>query len=104
MIDGLARSTGILTLAATLLGATAAVAQPATEFFAGKTIRLVIATGAGASYDVFGRLVARHMGEFLPGKPTFIAENMPGADGIKAANYLYAVAPKDGTVLATFNS
>jgi tripartite-type tricarboxylate transporter receptor subunit TctC len=90
-------------LFAALLAAPAAAESPA-EFFQGKTIRVIIATGAGASYDVFGRLVARHMGAFIPGRPTLIAENMPGADGIKAANYLYAAAPKDGTVLATFNS
>jgi tripartite-type tricarboxylate transporter receptor subunit TctC len=95
-----------LLIAAGIAAATIAPAasQTPSEFFQGKTIRVIIATGAGASYDVFGRLVARHLGEFLPGKPSLIAENMPGADGIKAANYLFSVAPKDGTVIATFNS
>lgn len=94
----------VFAIFAVALAGSSVSAQSPVDFFQGKTIRIVIATGAGASYDVFGRLVARHMSGFLPGKPNLIAENMPGADGIKAANYLYSVAPKDGTVIATFNS
>src|SRR5262245_47678197 len=70
------------------------------EFFKGKTINFVIATAPGGGYDTYSRLIARHIGRFLPGQPSVMAQNMPGAAGIRAANYLYNVAPKDGTVIA----
>jgi tripartite-type tricarboxylate transporter receptor subunit TctC len=74
------------------------VAQP--DFsYAGKTINLYIGFAPGGSYDFYGRLVARYMGKHLPGNPTIIAQNMPGAGSLLAANYLYKVAPKDGTAL-----
>jgi tripartite-type tricarboxylate transporter receptor subunit TctC len=74
------------------------------DFYAGKQIRVIVGTGAGGGYDTWARLVARHLGEHIPGKPTIIVENMPGASGIKAVNYLYEAAPKDGSVLASFNN
>src|SRR5262249_38964334 len=64
------------------------------------TINFVIATAPGGGYDTYSRLIARHIGRFLPGQPSVVAQNMPGAAGIRAANYLYNVAPKDGTVIA----
>jgi tripartite-type tricarboxylate transporter receptor subunit TctC len=67
--------------------------------FAGKTITIYIGYTAGGSYDLYGRLVSRHLGAHLPGRPTVVAENMPGAGSLKAANYLYKVAPHDGTAL-----
>jgi tripartite-type tricarboxylate transporter receptor subunit TctC len=67
--------------------------------FARKTITIYIGNTAGGTYDLMGRLVARHLGLFLPGNPTVIAENMPGAGSLRAANYIYNVAPKDGTAL-----
>jgi tripartite-type tricarboxylate transporter receptor subunit TctC len=70
------------------------------EFYRGKTVRLVIGYGAGGGYDVYGKFFARYLGEHIPGKPTVIAQNMPGAGSRSAANWLYKVAPKDGTVLA----
>jgi tripartite-type tricarboxylate transporter receptor subunit TctC len=85
--------------AATLVAAHQATAQPAAPFYAGKTITLYIGFGPGGSYDFYGHLVARHLGRFIPGKPILVAENMPGAGSFKAANYLYAVAPKDGTAM-----
>jgi tripartite-type tricarboxylate transporter receptor subunit TctC len=81
--------------------ASSAAAQ---DFYAAKQIRVIVGTGAGGGYDTWARLVARHLGEHIPGKPTIIVENMPGASGIKAVNYLYEAAPKDGTVLASFNN
>jgi len=78
-------------------------AASADDYFKGKTIHLVVGTPPGGGYDTYGRLVARYLGDFIPGKPAVIASNMPGASGVKAAYYLYAVAPKDGTVIATFN-
>ena len=78
---------------------------PAQEnFYAGKTIRIIVGTGSGGGYDGAARLMARYLGKHIPGDPTFVVENMPGASGIKATNYLYEAAPKDGTVIATVNN
>jgi len=77
----------------------AAAAQSVEQFYKGKTVNLYIGFAAGGSYDYYGRLVARHMGKHLPGQPTVVAQSMPGAGSFKAANYLYAVAPKDGTAI-----
>jgi len=82
-----------------LLAAPAADAQPADSFFARKTITINIGYTAGGSYDLYGRMVARHLGKHIPGQPTVVAQNMPGAGSMKAANYTYEVAPKDGTAL-----
>src|SRR4051794_24396467 len=67
--------------------------------FQGKTIEIIHSAAAGDSYDTLSRLVGRHMGRYLPGNPTFVVKSMPGAGGILAANHLYNVAPKDGTVI-----
>jgi tripartite-type tricarboxylate transporter receptor subunit TctC len=69
------------------------------QSFAGKTINLAIGYPPGSGNDILGRLVARHIGKHIPGKPTVVPQNMPGAGSFKAANYLYAAAPKDGTML-----
>jgi tripartite-type tricarboxylate transporter receptor subunit TctC len=71
--------------------------------FKGKTIRLVVATPPGGGYDTYGRLVARHLGELLPGQPNITVLNMPGASGMNATTWLYTQAPRDGSVIATFN-
>ena len=73
-------------------------AQPAVDF-RGKTITFVISFEAGGPYDLYGRLVARYLGPHLPGSPTVVVQNMPGAGGMLGINYLYNVAPKDGTAL-----
>ena len=73
-------------------------------FYAGKQVRLVIGFGAGGSYDLYGQLVARHIGKFLPGNPTIVPESMPTAGSMNAVNYLYNVAPRDGTVIGTVAS
>jgi tripartite-type tricarboxylate transporter receptor subunit TctC len=78
--------------------ATALHAQGA-EIFAGKTITIYVGYTAGGSYDLYGRLAARHLGAHLPGHPSVVVQNMPGAGSLKAANYLYEVAPRDGTAL-----
>jgi tripartite-type tricarboxylate transporter receptor subunit TctC len=75
-----------------------ALAQPAS--LAGKTVTLVIGFGAGGGYDLWGRLVARHVAKHLPGNPTVVPQNMPGAGSYVAASHIYAAAPKDGTVFA----
>jgi tripartite-type tricarboxylate transporter receptor subunit TctC len=89
-----------------LLAATAAMltgplahAQPPEPFFARKTVTIYIGYTAGGSYDLYARLIARHLGKHIPGNPTVVAQNMPGAGSMKAANYVYQVAPKDGTAL-----
>lgn len=80
----------------------AAVAQ---GFFKGKTMTILIGSRAGGSYDAYARLMARHMGRYLPGIPVIVPKNMPGAAGTRTANYLYNVAPKDGTYMgATLNT
>jgi tripartite-type tricarboxylate transporter receptor subunit TctC len=84
-----------LALALALPGS--ALAQSADQFYKGKTLNLYIGFAAGGSYDFYGRLLARHMGKHLPGQPNVVAQSMPGAGSFKAANFLYAVAPKDGT-------
>ena len=77
---------------ALVLLAEQAAAQPAEQFFARKTVTITIGYTAGGSYDLYGRMVARHLGKHIPGQPTLIAQNMPGAGSLKAANYLYEVA------------
>jgi tripartite-type tricarboxylate transporter receptor subunit TctC len=72
----------------------------ADDFYKGKTIKLYIGSGPGGGYDLFGRLVARHLGAHLPGSPTLTPQNMPGAGSILAANHMYNTAPKDGLSLA----
>jgi tripartite-type tricarboxylate transporter receptor subunit TctC len=99
------RASLILILGAALSVVGAALWMPAAqaaagEFYAGKTIEIIVPSGAGAdSYDTLSRLVARHIGRHLAGNPNVIVENMPGAGGIRAANQLYNVAPRDGTVI-----
>jgi tripartite-type tricarboxylate transporter receptor subunit TctC len=68
-------------------------------FYRGKTIRLVLSTGVGGGYAVYGRALARHLPEHIDGHPSIIVETMPGAGGVKAANWLYAQAPRDGSVI-----
>ena len=78
----------------------AAAAQGAGQFFKGKTINLYIGFGPGGTYDYYGRLVARFIGRHIPGEPTVVAQSMPGSGGLRAANYLFSAAPKDGTAVA----
>ncbi len=75
-------------------------AQTPAEFYRGKSLSLIIPNAPGGSFDLYARLVAAHLGQFIPGHPSIIPQNMPGAGGMQAANYLYALAPKDGSVLA----
>jgi tripartite-type tricarboxylate transporter receptor subunit TctC len=89
----------LLAAAAAMLVASLAHAQSAEPFFARKTITIYIGYTAGGSYDLYARLIARHLGKHVPGNPTVVAQNMPGAGSMKAANYVYQVAPKDGTAL-----
>ncbi|MDH3242032.1 MAG: hypothetical protein OEO83_15360 [Alphaproteobacteria bacterium] len=86
-----------------LLASVPAQAETVAEFYKDKTITFIIGTAPGGTYDAWARLIARHWPDHLPGKPNFIAKNLPGAGGIKASNYLFNVAPKDGSVIGTFS-
>jgi len=90
-------------IALSLLTALGATATQADDYFKGKTIRLVVGAPPGGGYDTYGRVVARHLAEYLPGHPTVVVINMVGASGMNATTWLYTQAPRDGTVIATFN-
>jgi tripartite-type tricarboxylate transporter receptor subunit TctC len=76
-----------------------AQAQSNEGMFARKTVTIYIGNTSGGSYDLYGRVLARYLGKHLPGNPTVVATNMPGAGTLRAANYIYDVAPKDGTAI-----
>ncbi len=85
---------------------TAATADPnaaIAAFYQGKTVRVIVGLEAGGGFDTTARLLARHMGKYIPGNPTLVVENMPGAGSRVAANWLYEVGEKDGTVFGIFN-
>ena len=88
-------------LLAIILGAALAVPAQAQEFYKGKELVVVIGSDAGAGYDAYGRLIGKHLVNHLPGKPTFVARNMPGAGGRRGFSYIYNVAPKDGATIGT---
>jgi tripartite-type tricarboxylate transporter receptor subunit TctC len=88
---------GLALAAAALL--LAAPASQAEDFYKGKTLNLIISTGVGGSNNLNARLLLRHMVKHIPGNPDFVAKNMPGGGHVRAANYLYNVAPKDGTYI-----
>src|SRR5262245_42580061 len=91
-------------LALSLTANSAAIAQSPADFYRGKKIALIVAASTGGGYDTYGRTVARHLGEHIPGKPTVIVQNMPAAGGLGAANHTFNVAPKDGTVITLFQN
>ena len=89
-----------------ILSWTSAQAQDAGSagrFYQGKQIGIVVYSDAGSTYDLYARLLGRHMGKHIPGNPAMVAQNMPGAGGLKATEYLYNIAPKDGTVIGTIS-
>jgi tripartite-type tricarboxylate transporter receptor subunit TctC len=80
----------------------AAHADPVTDFYTGKTLRIMVGFGPGGGYDLYARTLGRYLGKYIPGGPTVLVQNMPGAGSLKVVNWLYNAAPRDGTVLATF--
>src|SRR3954466_3046253 len=74
------------------------------DFYRGKTITIIIPIGPGGAYDAYARLISPHLPKQLPGNPTIVARNMPGAGGVIASNYLYNVGPQDGTTLSIITS
>jgi tripartite-type tricarboxylate transporter receptor subunit TctC len=96
---------GIAAFAVLLLGIAycPAWADPVADFYRGKTIKLYISSTPGAGYDIYARLLARFMGEHIPGRPAILPQNMPGAEGRIAAAYIYNVTAKDGLSLGALN-
>src|SRR5260370_25037061 len=72
------------------------------DFYKGKTVSLIIGYSVGGGYDLYGRLLARHMAKYIPGRPTIVPQNLTGASSLRAASFLYSAAPQDGTVFGTF--
>jgi tripartite-type tricarboxylate transporter receptor subunit TctC len=95
---------GAALLLALVLGPAIAATAEDDDFYRGKTVSLIIPIGTGGAYDAYGRLVARYIARQLPGNPTIVPRNMPGAGGSIASNYLYNLAPQDGTTLAIITS
>ena len=78
-----------------------AQSQPVEDFYRSRTITILVGFTAGGGYDLYARLLARHIGRHIAGSPAILVQNMPGAGSLKATQSVYSVAPKDGTVLAT---
>jgi tripartite-type tricarboxylate transporter receptor subunit TctC len=94
---------GAVTVMAMLLAALPVRAQNVEQFYRGRVVHLYIGFSVGGGYDVYGRLVARHIGRHIAGRPTVIPINMEGAGSVRAANWLYNVAPRDGSVIGIIN-
>ena len=84
----------------TLISSISLAAGP---FYEGKTIRIIVGFSPGGGYDIYARAIARHMGKHIPGNPTIIVENMPGAGSLISANHLYRVAKPDGLTIGHFS-
>jgi tripartite-type tricarboxylate transporter receptor subunit TctC len=94
----------LVLVAAAMVPNGAARADAVADFYKGKTVTIHIGFGPGGGYDTTTRLFARHLSRHIPGNPTIVSQNMPGAGSMKAANFLFNAAPKDGTQLAVFAS
>lgn len=99
MISSKLRPFGAAALLMLTTTAVAAQTDAAAEFYRGKSITLLVASGAGGGYDFFARALAKHMSRHIPGHPTLVVQNMPGAGGARMVNTLYNVSAQDGTVL-----
>jgi len=100
---GALRGTAALVFALLLMPTPLLAAESVADFYHGKNISFVIGYPPGSGYDVYARALARHLGNHIPGKPTIVPENMPGAGSLKAANYVYNIAPKDGSAIGAIN-
>jgi tripartite-type tricarboxylate transporter receptor subunit TctC len=92
------RGLAVLAGATLIVGGERAVAS---DFYAGKTVNFIVGTDVGGGFSIYGRVLSRHLGRFIPGAPTLVMKNMPGAGGATASAYLYRIAPKDGTVIGS---
>src|SRR5262249_42162593 len=88
-------------IAALALAPATAGAQTPADFYKGRNVDLYIGYSVGGAYDLYARVIARHLGKHIPGNPTIVPKNMDGAGSLRLANWLYKVGPKDGTVLGT---
>ena len=88
---------GMAALAVPLMSGSAS-ADSVSDFYKGRTVTLMISAGAGGGYDLYARTVGRHIGRHIPGNPSIVAQNRPGAGGLVLANYMYNIVPKDGSV------
>ena len=98
------RSAAMAAVVVVLAPAGPAAGEDAASFYAGKSIELVIGYPPAGSNDIYGRITARHLGKYIPGQPSIIVRNMPGAGSLVAANHIYNRAPKDGTVLGVVSA
>jgi tripartite-type tricarboxylate transporter receptor subunit TctC len=96
------RTYAALLVGAVLTSTPAAAQQSVADFYAGKSITVLIGFSTGGGYDLYARMLARYMGRHIPGNPKMLPQNMPGAGSLRAVNYLYSVAPKDGTAIGHF--
>jgi tripartite-type tricarboxylate transporter receptor subunit TctC len=94
----------LATAGALLLSFPALAAEDPEAFYKGKQIHLIASTDPGGLYDIYGRLFAPFLADHIPGHPTIVVQNMPGAGGLKMVNYIYNTAPKDGTVIGATHS
>lgn len=85
-----------------LAALTSASADDVADFYRGRSLTMIVGYSAGGGYDIYARTIARYMGDHIPGSPKIVVQNMPGAGSIASANYLYGVAPRDGSVFGTF--
>ena len=94
--------TTALVLLSLVLQPSEQLAHSAAPFYEGKAIRIIVGTSPGGGYDTYTRLIARHFGKYIPGKPTIVVDNMPGAGGLVSANHLFKVAKPDGLTIGHF--
>ena len=96
----------LLALSTTLIAVTAVGSGRSVEaqsFYEGKTVRIIVGLAPGGGFDTYARVIARHMGKHIPGNPSFVVENMPGAGSLISANHIYRVAKPDGLTIGKFN-
>jgi len=93
----------LATAALSIVGTAPSAAQDPAAFYRGKIVRIVVGFSSGGGYDVYARVLARHIGRYIPGNPTVVVQNMPGAASLKSVQYLTTGAASDGTLITTFN-
>jgi len=93
----------LATVTCCIAGTAPSTAQDPAAFYRGKTLRIVVGFSSGGGYDVYARVLARHIGRYIPGNPTVVVQNMPGAASLKSVQFLTTGAPTDGTLITTFN-
>lgn len=102
-MSGLRQVAAVLAIAAGLASGEGTRADAISDFYGGRTVNIIVGFGPGGGYDQYARTLARFLGKHIPGEPAVVVQNMDGAGSVRAANHVYAVAPKDGTVIAAVN-